>query len=93
MGLTIKCSLYFNHSIRYWEDTEKSTWEKVGILAENHPNSGVYAFKPQTFTRIDSQLRNMWKWYEFGAIRISVPEDPSCGYIDIYSLNITLKHH
>ncbi len=62
---------------RFWEDTERSVFERVGMLQENAPNTGVYEFAPSTMTRIGTgeEYARMWDWYSFGSIRITVNDD------------------
>ncbi|CDW59993.1 AMOP and VWD domain containing protein [Trichuris trichiura] len=66
----------------YWEDAEVRRFERVGIVAQNVPNTGILKLKPRELHRPrDTTLTNKWRDFEFGVVRVALTDKPDIGVL------------
>ncbi|CAL2036914.1 unnamed protein product [Caenorhabditis brenneri] len=57
----------------YWEDADRSHFERIDYLARGISNTGSYSFRPQQLTK-QFLLRNAWQKFHFGFVQVALAD-------------------
>ncbi|CAJ0931492.1 unnamed protein product, partial [Mesorhabditis belari] len=68
LGARIDISLY-----GYWEDADRSHFERIDYLARGVTNTGAYEFKPAQIQR-QRLLTDAWKKFHFGFVQVAISD-------------------